>query len=56
MTLKTYLEGNGLLKTLTKDEVDSIIEKFERVSLQPGEVLFKEDGNTKDIYVLESGN
>ena len=55
MSVKKYLENNGLLKSLTTDEIDSITEKFERVSLEPGEVLFKEDSNTKDIYVLESG-
>ena len=55
MKVRKYLQSKGLLEGLATGEIDSIAEKFERVSLQPGELLFEEGSETKDVYILESG-
>ena len=55
MKVEEYLRRNGLLEGLTMHDIDSITKKFERVLLQKEEVLFEEGSNSKDIYILASG-
>ena len=51
-----YFERGGLFEQMDPDEIKLVMEKFEKISFQPGEYIFRENDRGDALYIVEEGS
>ena len=51
-----YFERSGLFDQMDADEIKLVMGKFEKISFQPGEYIFRENDRGDALYIVEEGS